>query len=142
VTGIVLGAAYMLWLYQRTMFGEITKEENKTLSDLNAREIATLIPIIALCFWIGLYPSPFLRAMEVSVANVIQAVEKGAAGKAVQGKKAEVVRPGSQAARQPGDAATGELGDPATGKLGSSGTLIAELSNRPIAASHDREGGR
>ena len=40
VTGIVLGAAYMLWLYQRTMFGEITKEENKTLSDLNAREIA------------------------------------------------------------------------------------------------------
>jgi NADH-quinone oxidoreductase subunit M len=90
VTGIVLGAAYMLWLYQRTMFGEITKEENKTLSDLNAREIATLVPIIALCFWIGLYPAPFLRAMEVSVANVIQAVEKGAAGKAVQGKKAAI----------------------------------------------------
>ena len=126
VTGIVLGAAYMLWLYQRTMFGEITKEENKTLSDLNAREIATLIPIIALCFWIGLYPSPFLRAMEVSVANVIQAVEKGAAGKAVQGKKA----------------ATGRLGNQANGQLGNSGTLIAELPNRPIAPSHDREGGR
>ena len=126
VTGIVLGAAYMLWLYQRTMFGEITKEENKTLSDLNAREIATLIPIIALCFWIGLYPSPFLRAMEVSVANVIQAVEKGAAGKAVQGKKA----------------ATGRSGNQATGQLGNSGTLIAELPNRPIAPSHDREGGR
>jgi hypothetical protein len=68
----------------------------------------------------------------------------------VQGKKAEVVRPGSQAARQPGGPATGQLGDPATGRLGnqatgqlgSSGTLIAELSNRPIAASHDREGGR
>ena len=134
VTGIVLGAAYMLWLYQRTMFGEITKEENKTLSDLNAREMATLIPIIALCFWIGLYPSPFLRAMEVSVANVIQAVEKGAAGKAVQGKKA--------AAGQVGDPATGRLGNQATGQLGSSGTLIAELPNRPIAPSHDREGGR
>jgi NADH-quinone oxidoreductase subunit M len=126
VTGIVLGAAYMLWLYQRTMFGEITKEENKTLSDLNAREIATLLPIIALCFWIGLYPSPFLRAMEVSVANVIQAVEKGAAGKAVQGKKAEVRQPGSQAARQPSE----------------TGTRVAELPNRLIAASHDREGGR
>ncbi len=116
----------MLWLYQRTMFGEITKEENKTLSDLNAREIATLLPIIALCFWIGLYPSPFLRAMEVSVANVIQAVEKGAAGKAVQGKKAEVRQPGSQAARQPSE----------------TGTRVAELPNRLIAASHDREGGR
>ena len=126
VTGIVLGAAYMLWLYQRTMFGEITKEENKTLKDLDAREIATLIPIIALCFWIGLYPAPFLRAMEVSIANVIQTVEKGAAGKAVQGKKA----------------AAGKPGNPATGRLGSSGTLIAELPNRPIAASHDREGGR
>ena len=134
VTGIVLGAAYMLWLYQRTMFGEITKEENKTLKDLDAREIATLIPIIALCFWIGLYPAPFLRAMEVSIANVIQTVEKGAAGKAVQGKKA--------AAGQVGNPATGRLGNQATGQLGSSGTLIAELPNRPIAAWHDREGGR
>jgi NADH-quinone oxidoreductase subunit M len=127
VTGIVLGAAYMLWLYQRTMFGEITKEENKTLSDLNAREMATLLPIIALCFWIGLYPSPFLRAMEVSVANVIQTVEKGAAGKAVQGKKAEA----------------GPLGNPAIGQLGEPGIrLIAELPNRLVAASHHREGGR
>jgi NADH-quinone oxidoreductase subunit M len=90
VTGIVLGAAYMLWLYQRTMFGEITKEENKTLPDLDAREMATLIPIIVFCFWIGLYPAPFLRAMETSVANVIQTVEKGSAAKAVQGKKAAV----------------------------------------------------
>jgi NADH-quinone oxidoreductase subunit M len=108
VTGIILGAAYMLWLYQRTMFGEITKEENKTLKDLDAREIATLVPIIALCFWIGLYPAPFLRAMETSVANVIQAVEKGSAVKAVQGKKAA-------ASRQLGNQATGQLGDQATG---------------------------
>jgi NADH-quinone oxidoreductase subunit M len=90
VTGIVLGAAYMLWLYQRTMFGEITKEENKTLSDLDAREMATLLPIIAFCFWIGLYPAPFLKAMETSVANVIRTVEQGSAGKAVQGKRAAV----------------------------------------------------
>jgi len=88
VTGIILGAAYMLWLYQRTMFGEITNEKNKTLPDLSFREMATLIPIIAFCFWIGLYPSPFLKAMEVSVANVIQTVHKGDAGKAVQRKRA------------------------------------------------------
>jgi NADH-quinone oxidoreductase subunit M len=127
VTGIVLGAAYMLWLYQRTMFGEITKDANKTLPDLDAREMATLIPIIVFCFWIGLYPVPFLRAMETSVANTIQIVEKGSAGKAVQGKKL----------------ATGQLGNQAIGRLGEpETTLIAELPNRPIAGSHDREGGR
>jgi NADH-quinone oxidoreductase subunit M len=81
VTGIILGAAYMLWLYQRTMFGEITNDKNKNLPDLDAREMATLLPIIAFCFWIGLYPAPFLKAMEASVANVIQTVEKGAEGK-------------------------------------------------------------
>jgi NADH-quinone oxidoreductase subunit M len=90
VTGIVLGAAYMLWLYQRTMFGEITKDANKTLPDLDAREMATLLPIIAFCFWIGLYPVPFLRAMEASVANTIEIVEKGSAAKAVQPKRAAV----------------------------------------------------
>jgi NADH-quinone oxidoreductase subunit M len=127
VTGIVLGAAYMLWLYQRTMFGEITKEANKTLPDLDAREMATLLPIIAFCFWIGLYPTPFLKAMETSVANVIQIVEKGSSGKAVQGKKAAI----------------GQLGNQATGQLGESGTrLIAELPNRQIAAPHVREAGR
>jgi len=88
VTGIVLGAAYMLWLYQRTMLGEITKEENRNLPDLSLREIATLAPIILFCFWIGLYPSPYLKAMESSVANVIRIVEQGAAGKAVGAKPA------------------------------------------------------
>jgi len=87
VTGIVLGAAYMLWLYQRTMFGEITKEENRKLPDLSPREMATLIPIVACCFWIGLYPAPFLRAMQASVTNVIQTVQKGAAGKALAGRR-------------------------------------------------------
>jgi NADH-quinone oxidoreductase subunit M len=93
VTGIVLGAAYMLWLYQRTMFGEITKEENKKLQDLSPREMATLLPIIALCFWIGLYPAPFLRSMTASVENVLQIVEKGAAGKAVRAKQAALGQP-------------------------------------------------
>jgi NADH-quinone oxidoreductase subunit M len=109
VSGIVLGAAYMLWLYQRTMFGEITKEANKTLPDLDAREMATLIPIIALCFWIGLYPAPFLRAMETSVANVIQTVEKGSAAKAVQGKKAAISgQPSALSQADPTGAAPGD----------------------------------
>ena len=106
VTGIILGAAYMLWLYQRTMFGEITNDKNKSLPDLDAREIATLLPIIAFCFWIGLYPAPFLKAMEVSVANVIQTVEKGAAGKEIGATQAAVPEgpesPTSLIARLPG----------------------------------------
>lgn len=135
VTGIVLGAAYMLWLYQRTMFGEITKDENKTLSDLDAREIATLVPIIAFCFWIGLYPAPFLRAMEASVANVIRTVEQGSAGKAVQGKKAATGQLGHQAMRLSGNWDGGQPGEAGT-------RLIAELPDRRIASPHDREGGR
>ena len=118
VTGIILGAAYMLWLYQRTMFGEITKEENKTLPDLSVREMSTLIPIIAFCFFIGLYPAPFLKAMEVSVANVIDIVEKGAAGKALGGK-----------------VASRQSGNPAIGQFGNSEPLIAKVPDRQIASS-------
>jgi NADH-quinone oxidoreductase subunit M len=57
-TGIVLGAVYMLWLYQRTIFGKLDREENKSLVDLDFREMATLVPLIVLSFWIGLYPKP------------------------------------------------------------------------------------
>jgi NADH-quinone oxidoreductase subunit M len=83
VTGIVLGAAYMLWLYQRTMFGIVTHRENADLLDLNFREAMTLIPIVILCFWIGLYPAPFLRAMEPSVKKVVTHLDK--ARKVVEG---------------------------------------------------------
>jgi NADH-quinone oxidoreductase subunit M len=99
VTGIILGAAYMLWLYQRTMFGEITKEENKTLPDLSVREMSTLLPIIFFCFWIGLYPAPFLKAMEKSVANVLEQVEKGSAGKSVQAKQVAAAPPSALGSR-------------------------------------------
>src|SRR2546426_985525 len=59
--GIVLGAAYMLWLYQRTMFGKIENAKNETLPDVGTREFALFVPLIILAIWIGLYPSPFLR---------------------------------------------------------------------------------
>jgi NADH-quinone oxidoreductase subunit M len=64
VSGVVLGAAYLLWLYQRVFWGKVTKEENNHLKDLNAREIATLAPLLALCFWIGIYPAPFLSFLD------------------------------------------------------------------------------
>jgi NADH-quinone oxidoreductase subunit M len=72
VLGIVLGAGYMLWLYQRTMFGKLDKPENQTLSDLNLREVLTLAPLVVLAFWIGLYPRPFFDILRPSVARIVQ----------------------------------------------------------------------
>ncbi len=69
--GIVLGAAYMLWLYQRTMFGRIDNPANASLKDLNAREVATFVPLVALAIWIGIYPSPILRRLESSVGRIV-----------------------------------------------------------------------
>jgi len=69
--GIVLGAAYMLWLYQRTMFGKIENPANAQLKDLSAREITTFVPLIALAIWIGLYPAPILRRLQSSVGRVV-----------------------------------------------------------------------
>ena len=70
-SGIVLGAAYMLWLFQRTMFGKVDNPANAGLRDLNAREIATFVPLIALAIWIGLYPTPVLRRLQSSVGRVV-----------------------------------------------------------------------
>jgi NADH-quinone oxidoreductase subunit M len=77
--GIVLGAAYMLWLYQRVFFGEMKHEENRELKDLNFREILTLVPLIAACFWIGLYPKPFFEMTAASTGKVVAAVQLAAA---------------------------------------------------------------
>ena len=73
-SGIVLGAAYMLWLYQRTMFGNVTNPNNEKLSDLNLREVATFVPLLILAVWIGLYPKPFLDRLETSVDRVVARV--------------------------------------------------------------------
>ena len=72
--GIVLGAAYMLWLYQRVFFGELSNEKNKELADLNRREQWTLIPLVFLAFWIGLYPKPFFERMAPTVDRVLERV--------------------------------------------------------------------
>ena len=75
VSGVVLGAAYLLWLYQRVFWGKITNEENRHLKDLNARELATLIPLVVLCFWIGIYPKPVLSFLEVPAKRLAAIVQ-------------------------------------------------------------------
>jgi NADH-quinone oxidoreductase subunit M len=73
-SGIVLGAAYMLWLYQRTMFGKVDNPKNEGLRDVGVREFALFAPLIVLAVWIGLYPSPFLRRLDTSVSRVVARV--------------------------------------------------------------------
>src|SRR5262249_32135248 len=58
-TGIIFAAVYMLWMYQRVIFGEVTHEENRRLTDLSAREWAVLLPVLLFIVWIGVYPAPF-----------------------------------------------------------------------------------
>jgi NADH-quinone oxidoreductase subunit M len=70
--GIILGAVYMLWMYQRVMYGEVTHDANRQLSDMNGREIALMIPIVLLMFWIGIYPNTLLRKMDQSSAYLIE----------------------------------------------------------------------
>jgi NADH-quinone oxidoreductase subunit M len=75
VLGIILGAAYMLWLYQRTMFGKLENPENQKLVDLSPREILTLLPLVACCFWIGLYPKPFFDVLDRPVSEIVERFE-------------------------------------------------------------------
>jgi NADH-quinone oxidoreductase subunit M len=73
-SGVVLGAAYMLYLYQRTMFGKVENPKNERLPDLNVREFVTFAPLLALAVWIGIYPSPFLKRLDTSVQHVVARV--------------------------------------------------------------------
>jgi NADH-quinone oxidoreductase subunit M len=75
-TGIILSAVYMLWMYQRVIFGKITHSENESLNDLNPRELITLVPIILLIFWIGIYPKPFLRLTAAGTSHLVATIQK------------------------------------------------------------------
>jgi NADH-quinone oxidoreductase subunit M len=70
--GVILGAAYMLWLYRRTVFGQLEKDDLKQITDMDAREIAVFAPLIVLAILMGIFPGPFLDVMHVSVDHLIQ----------------------------------------------------------------------
>jgi NADH-quinone oxidoreductase subunit M len=80
-TGTVLGAVYMLWMYQKVMFGPITNPKNRDLKDLSSREIAVFLPVLAMIFVMGFWPAPFLSRMEASTKLFVQRYgERYAAG--------------------------------------------------------------
>jgi NADH-quinone oxidoreductase subunit M len=75
-SGLILGAVYMLWMFQRVVFGPVRHAENATLEDLRPREVAVLVPVVALIVIMGVYPAPFLRVMEPSVKALVARIEK------------------------------------------------------------------
>jgi NADH-quinone oxidoreductase subunit M len=71
-TAIIVGAIYMLSAYKKLFFGEVTKEENKNLKDVNKRELLALIPLSIITIWLGIYPKPILGPINNSVESVVQ----------------------------------------------------------------------
>jgi NADH-quinone oxidoreductase subunit M len=79
--GVILAAVYMLFMYQKMFLGPVDKEENRTMKDINWREIITIIPILVFIFWIGLYPKPFFTLMAPAVDNLVNILQSaGMAG--------------------------------------------------------------
>jgi NADH-quinone oxidoreductase subunit M len=77
-SGVVLGALYLLWMYERAIFGPVVHEENRRLKDVSPRELAVITPVLALCFVMGLWPTPILRRIEPAVARTIAVVQRRA----------------------------------------------------------------
>ncbi len=78
VPGVILAAAYLLWLYQRVFFGSVTNPKNEKLHDLTPREIATFVPLIIMALWIGIYPKPFFEILEQPSIQLARTVREGA----------------------------------------------------------------
>jgi NADH-quinone oxidoreductase subunit M len=75
--GIIFGAAYLLWLYQRVMLGQVTNGKNLGLPDMSLRELAVFAPLIVCAVWIGVYPKPLFDVLEKPVAQIVERVRPG-----------------------------------------------------------------
>ena len=120
-TGIILGAAYMLWLFQRAMFGPINAV-NEKMSDLNPREIAYFLPLVVAAFWIGLYPRPVMAILKEPVIKLVQQVNPDFfKQEALEGVQREAAKVGMAAMQAPhhhaeaAEAAEGAEAEPSQG---------------------------
>jgi len=82
-TGVILSACYMLWMFQRVVFGPVTHEENRELKDLSLRERLVFAPLLILIFWMGLMPQPFIDRMQPALNRTIELSKQRAAAAAV-----------------------------------------------------------
>ena len=78
--GVILSAVYLLWMYQRVIFGPVTHEENRTLPDLSLRERLVFAPLLVLVFWIGFVPQPFLDRVTPALDRTLELSRARAAG--------------------------------------------------------------
>ena len=76
--GVILAAVYMLFMFQKLFLGPVDKDENRSLKDINAREIIILIPLLIFIFWIGLYPAPFFNLMAPAVDKLVAVLQAAA----------------------------------------------------------------
>jgi NADH-quinone oxidoreductase subunit M len=74
-TAVIISAAYLLWAIQRILFNPLDKPENEHVSDLNRRELAIMLPLVAAIIWLGVYPAPVLRRMEGAAAKFVSTVD-------------------------------------------------------------------
>jgi len=79
-SGVILAAVYLLWMYQRVMFGKVSNEKNSSLSDLSMREKWVIVPLIALIIFIGVYPKPILERVEPSVTHLLNQINSNSNG--------------------------------------------------------------
>ncbi len=129
VPGVVLAAAYLLWLYQRVFFGTVTNPKNEKLHDLTPREVATFVPLLIMAFWIGLFPKPFFQILEQPVNNLVMTVN-GA-------PKAETTASSAGGAAAPSECAecgAAAISSPAAAKTVIAPGTLAPLAGQPKAA--------
>ena len=91
--GVVLAAVYLLWMYQRVFFGEITNDKNRNLADCSALEKFILTTVVIVILALGIYPQPFLRRMDPSVASTMLRVGQGIAQPVTQQLGMKMGRP-------------------------------------------------
>jgi len=104
VPGVVLAAAYLLWLYQRVFFGTVTNPKNEKLHDLTPREVLTFAPLIIMAFWIGLYPKPFFQILEQPVNQLVYNIQENSKPKEAVNAQASTPAPEEAPAPAPAKA--------------------------------------
>ena len=75
-SGVIFAAVYMLWMFQRVMFGQVTHEKNRDLKDLSCREIVIFAPLLLFIVWIGVYPNTFLNKTKATTENFVAMMDK------------------------------------------------------------------
>ena len=113
-SGVILSAVYMLWMFQRVMFGELDNPKNQKLLDLNAREIGIMVPLIIMIFVMGIYPKPFIDKMDPAIKKLVTQVRPAS----MNVKKAPEAMPQAVPAGHPGNEAEAPAGHPAAAPQG------------------------